>query len=302
MNARVWREQTAQYVHLLTRQQDSAVTWQIFDDGPDKDFRKARVLHGKLADVAHELQTANADGCGIFCTVSETDGKGRKRENVRGVRALFVDCDTVRPDAWHLPPSIVVESAAGPHAYWSVLDCDREQFATMQKRLAAFYRSDPKVCDLPRVMRVPGFWHCKREPVRVELAESVGHVYLLQEIMDAIPELVAPPLSPYVRSLQPSEREQMLPSERRKLAKWRDIDPLQAFQQAGMYGRHIRDDKHAVVCPWIHEHTSRDYTGQSGDTVLWTQGTNGPVFHCAHAHCDGRYLVHALSEIGAMGS
>lgn len=302
MNARTWREQTAMYVQILTGYHDEAVTWQIFDDGPDKDFRKARVLHGKLADVAHELQTANADGCGVFCTVNETDGKGRKRDNIRKVRALFVDCDTERPESWHLQPSMVVESAAGPHAYWCVVDCDLDAFAGLQKRLAAYYRSDPKVCDLPRVMRVPGFWHCKRDPVRVQLIDDFVEVYTVADVMTAIPELQTPTLSPYARSLQPSEREQMLPSERRKLAKWRDIDPLQAFQQAGMYGRHIRDDKHAVVCPWIYEHSTRDYTGQSGDTVLWTQGTNGPVFHCAHAHCDGRYLVHALAEIGAMGS
>jgi hypothetical protein len=289
------------YVQTLTGYYDESVTWQVFDDGPDKDFRKARVLHGTLADVAHELQTANADKRGVFCTVNATDGAGRKRENIRKVRALFVDCDTERPSSWHLPPSMVVESAAGPHAYWCVADCELDAFAALQKRLAAFYRSDPKVCDLPRVMRVPGFWHCKREPVRVQLAETLGEVYEVANVMQAIPELQTPPLSPYARSLQPSEREPLLPSERRKLAKWREIDPLQAFQQAGMYGRHVRDDKHAVVCPWIHEHTSRDYTGQSGDTVLWTQGTSGPVFHCAHAHCDGRYLAHALAEIGAMG-
>lgn len=303
MDARTWRNQTIRYLSMLCRVDDGAATWQIFDDGPDKDFRKARVIHGRLADVAHELQTANADGCGVFCTVNETDGKGRKRDNVRAVRALFVDCDTVRPERWHLPPSLIVESAAGPHAYWLVADCALEQFAGLQKRLAAFYQSDPKVCDLPRVMRAPGYWHCKRDPVRVELASGNGEVYRVADVLRAIPELPAPALSPYVRSLQRDERDPLLPSERRKLAKWREVDALQAFQQAGMYGRHIRDDKHAVVCPWIHEHTSRDYTGQSGDTVLWTHGSAGnAVFLCAHAHCDGRYLAHALREIGAFES
>lgn len=302
MKAKEWREQTLAYVQILTGYCDESVTWQIFDDGPDKDFRKARVLHGTVADVAHELQTANADGCGVFCTVNETDGKGRKRDNIKKVRALFVDCDTERPASWHVLPSMIVESAAGPHAYWCVADCELEQFAGLQKRLAAFYKSDPKVCDLPRVMRVPGFWHCKREPVQVYLEGLLGEVFTVDHVMRSIPELQAPSLSPYARSLQPVEREPMLPSERRKLAKWREVDALQAFRDAGMYGRHIRDDKHAVVCPWIHEHTSRDYTGQSGDTVLWTQGTAGPVFHCAHAHCDGRYLAHALAEIGAINS
>lgn len=247
MSARSWRQQTQRYLELLTRGADQPGTWQIFDDGPDKDFRKAKVLHGTLAEVGHELQTANASGCGVFCTVSETDGKGRKRENVRAVRALFVDCDMVRPDTWHLAPSFVVESAAGPHAYWSVQDCPINKFSQSQKRLAAHYKSDPKVCDLPRVMRAPGFWHLKREPFRVELVNATGIVYSLDEIMAAIPDLVAPELSPYARSLQPIAVDKLLPSERRKMAKWREVDALQAFQQSGMYGRHIRDDEHAVV-------------------------------------------------------
>ena len=43
----------------------------------------------------------------------------------------------------------------------------------MQKRLAKHYKSDPAVCDLPRIMRVPGFQHLKNlnNPQPVELID-----------------------------------------------------------------------------------------------------------------------------------
>ena len=301
MNAREWRGQTLDYIAALTGDANASLTWQLFDDGPDKDFRRARIVHGPLVELAHELQSANASKCGVFACVAQTDGKGRKAANVQRVRALFVDCDTVEPAAWHVPPSIIVRSAAGPHAYWLVDDCELTAFQSAQKRLAAHYSSDPKVCDLPRVLRVPGYWHCKREPVRVVLESAPGTRYRTADVLQDIAELSRPPLSPYVRTVPRTEREPMLPSERRKFAQWRGIDALHAFRDAGLYGRHIDGDKHAVVCPWINAHTSRDYTGLSGDTVLWTSSRDGAaVFHCAHAHCDGKYLVHALAEIGAM--
>ena len=43
---------------------------------------------------------------------------------------------------------------------------------TLQKVLAEHYGTDPSVHDLPRVMRLPGFYHRKAEPVQVKLLET----------------------------------------------------------------------------------------------------------------------------------
>ena len=62
-------------------------------------------------------------------------------------------------------PDIVVESSHGRwHTYWKADDCPLEEFTLRQKQIAAKFGSDPKVVDLPRVMRLPGFLHQKGEP------------------------------------------------------------------------------------------------------------------------------------------
>ena len=50
------------------------------------------------------------------------------------------------------------------HAYWLISDCPLETFGPTQQRLAAMFNGDPSVSDLPRVMRLPGFYHLKGEP------------------------------------------------------------------------------------------------------------------------------------------
>lgn len=63
---------------------------------------------------------------GVFVTVNEMDGRGRKRENFKAFRAVFADmdadkCKTTTP-RWPLKPSIVVASNGGVnrHVYWLI--------------------------------------------------------------------------------------------------------------------------------------------------------------------------------------
>jgi hypothetical protein len=164
-------------------------TFQTFDD-TGRRANLSRVLHGTLAEHAHALSALNARGAGVFVMVNAGDGKGRRRENVRAVRALFVDLDgaplgpvMVGP----LAPHCIVETSPGRwHAYWCVADCALEDFKTLQKALAARSNADPKVCDLARVMRVPGFDHRKRQPFRSHIVEWHDRaLYSLTELRGA---------------------------------------------------------------------------------------------------------------------
>ena len=59
------------------------------------------------------------------------------------------------------------------------------------------------------------------------------------------------------------------------------------FQSHGRYGRCIdpAEGKHAVLCPWVDEHTVKR-PANYGDTVVWeADGEKWPVFHCSHDHC-----------------
>ena len=134
-------------------------TFQTFDDAQKKEKQLSRVLFRKN----YELDDLNDHGAGIFFTVNECDGKGRKKENVTRVRAIFVDLDgsPIEPVLAY-NPHIVVESSSGKyHAYWLVDDFPMEAFTDTQKNMARMFAGDKAVNDLSRVMRVPGYYHRK---------------------------------------------------------------------------------------------------------------------------------------------
>jgi hypothetical protein len=160
-------------------------TFQTFDDNADrKDEKLAGVWVGTLRGLWSKLRRYNKSA-GVFVTVNETDGKGRAAKNIERVRAVFVDLDGAPlPGAFHVEPHVVVESSPGRwHLYWLVRDCSRDEFAPLQKRLAAHYGGDKAVHDLPRVMRLPGFVHRKRKPFRSRLVEAHDHlIYSVEEV------------------------------------------------------------------------------------------------------------------------
>lgn len=125
-------------------------------------------LHGSVDTLADQLVGANQAGAGIFFMVNAGDQRGRRAENVQRVRAHFVDLDTPGIDPLftaELPPHIVVESSVGKwHAYWlAEAGASLEEFPALQRSLAERFAGDPAVCDLPRVMRLPGFFHQKKD-------------------------------------------------------------------------------------------------------------------------------------------
>lgn len=156
---------------------ESAFTFQTFADAAGRSGL-ARILHGTLTQHADTLSDLNAKGAGVFVMVNEGDGKGRKCANVQKVRAVFVDLDgsPLNPvlDA-ALAPHCIVESSRGRwHAYWLVAGVSLEAFKGIQQALAARLGGDPKVCDLPRVMRMPGFFHRKGKPFLTRVENKIA--------------------------------------------------------------------------------------------------------------------------------
>ncbi|MCY3018937.1 MAG: AAA family ATPase [Planctomycetota bacterium] len=194
-------------VFLEHLEANGVFSFQCFDDSKDKRPELARVLHGTLAQHADELTRLNEQGAGVFVAVNATDGRGRKAENVVAVRALFVDADDVPlPEAWHVRPSIINKRDERHwHAFWAVSDMPLSEFGTAQKRLAAYYHTDPKVSDLPRVMRLPGFFHRKGEPILVTTWESRPETYTVPEVLVRLPELPASIPAPQPATLPASQ-------------------------------------------------------------------------------------------------
>lgn len=162
------------FLEALAGSPNAPMTWQTFSDAKDPKADKdplAGWLHGTLDRHAAELRRRNEQGAGIFLMANEGDGRGRKAANVVRVRAVFVDQDKPPLRPFAVPPSFIVHTSPGRYqAFWRVAGAVAlKDFTPMQERLAAFYGGDLAVKDLPHVVRVPGFFHRKREPVLVGL-------------------------------------------------------------------------------------------------------------------------------------
>lgn len=166
-------------------------TFQTFGDA-NKSGSLIRIMHGTLEEWRPKLKELNHQGAGVFFTVNETDDQGRATGNIVRVRVLVVDFDTQdfnrTFDNLPLVPSIVIESSPGKHhAYWIIEDTlPLDEFKPCQKALAAMLGSDPKICDLPRVMRVPGFLHQKGQPFMVQEVFNSGKRYTAKALKDWI--------------------------------------------------------------------------------------------------------------------
>ena len=165
------------HLGLVAGEPDPVVAWQVFDDSKT-DPKLARGFHGRLDDVLPMLRTAQARGCGIYIAVNATDGSGRKKENMRFARAVFLDLDGAPlPENWPIDPDLVVHSSSHDRVdkyqcWWLI--CPTDDWATwraMQMALAERYNGDRKCSLITQVGRCAGFDHLKRRdhPWRVRI-------------------------------------------------------------------------------------------------------------------------------------
>jgi hypothetical protein len=170
-------EQAERFVELLAGESDPVMAFQVFDD-KNAHPEWAAYKHGRLSDpeMRKWLARKNMQGCGVYVCVNATDGKGRRRANIKAARANWIDLDgTPLPATWPLEPDIINESSRGRfQVFWIIKPTtDLNLAADNQARLAAYFRADPKMTDPARVCRVPGFFHHKAKPFRSHTIESV---------------------------------------------------------------------------------------------------------------------------------
>lgn len=179
-------------------------TFQLFSDRDDGTKRRAMMLHGTYAELYDTLKRYNDEQpYGIYFTVNQTNGRGRSAKDITGIRAYFIDIDGITDpqdknaafralESGPLPPSAVVLSANGVHAYWYAAaqeSTDPDEFSRTNIHLIAAYGGDKAVKDIARVLRVPGFNHHKSEhPYRITtLTERNNRIYTAAQIREAYP-------------------------------------------------------------------------------------------------------------------
>ncbi len=197
----VWFE-AERFLRALVRTPNAPVTFKTFADSealkedPAAAKRLARILHGTLEHRWRELVALSRQGAGVFVMINEGDGRGRRRENVRALRALFAEDDRGNVSASSLPlrPSIIVQSCHGLHFYWLLVPGSPvAQFKAAQKAIAKALGTDPIVNDTPRVMRLPGFPHLKNvaAPFPVTVVDVHDATYTMNDVLAAMRDPVA---------------------------------------------------------------------------------------------------------------
>jgi hypothetical protein len=182
-----------QHVQLLTGDEDTPITFQTFPDHDGESRYAPQFFHGTVEECWPRILKLIEAGHGIFLMVNSGDFQGRSSQNVIGVRALFTDQEDeeVRKYLEHYRPSFVIQSQRGPHSYWRMRDGEPlDQFSPAQQQLASHFKTDPKVKDLPRVMRLAGSLHQKdpAKPFLVYVKEAhTERCYTIAELLAAYP-------------------------------------------------------------------------------------------------------------------
>jgi len=187
------------FLQQLSQEENPTFAFRAFTDDknllvPGSPDPNAVTRYGKFEDLQNDFIRLNNLGAGIFHTVNVTDGKGYGKANVTRIRAVFADLDGVDPEPamkFRMTPNIVVESSKGKfHCYWIVdpsTPLALAMFEPVQKAIADRFKSDPSVCDLGRVLRLPGFFHRKKEPFLVNIVSTSESpkFYTVKQILDA---------------------------------------------------------------------------------------------------------------------
>ncbi len=246
-----------------------ALTFQTFDDTKNNNRQLARIFHGSLEEHLPALIELNEQGAGVFFVVNATDLKGRKTENIVRVRALYVDLDgtPLEPilSAPLLPHIIIETSPKRYHVYWLIEGLELELFSLVQKVLIKQFNGDPSVHDLPRVMRLPGFYHRKGQPFMVHVINNDGGVpYVVSQFLQAFKIDLG-----MKQQVEIDVQDQILQElKNNKLI----LQPSSS-----------RSGAWEILCPFRESHTTGD-----GGTVYFEPNSNGyekAAFKCHHAHC-----------------
>lgn len=191
---------------------------------PNDRSGSAKPLFGGDTALIHaHCRTWDKPGWGVFfgcCTRIRGRPTGA-RADLAELVALWCDIDcykhalpkeevTKALKSCPIPPTVIIDSGGGIHAYWllretidvrlpeSSIDTAKEEIDATLRQLAGVFAGDRSVCELARVLRLPGTHNTKGGESRlVELIDCDGPRWELAELQDILawlgPVLVRPP-------------------------------------------------------------------------------------------------------------
>jgi hypothetical protein len=286
------RDAAAQFVARITGSPDTPMSWQLFDDSPKKDNKKARVLHGPLDDHFEYLRDRNDnDAAGVFVTINETNLKGRTINDIVSIRAIMMDDDEEYSNPGNLPlrPHLMVQSSKlngiqKKQNYWVCTGGDREEYDGVIERLTRDHGNDPGCVSINRVLRVPGFYH-QKDPNNRQMVEIIymndEAPYSWEEIKKAFPPIM-------------KRRRQGGPADPSF-----EKDPVfKCLKDGDWILQACPDGKIHIRCPFESEHEQKTSVSSTTYFMPNTNHYKTGHFKCHHGHCAGRTDEDFLKKIG----
>jgi hypothetical protein len=177
---------TQQHIEVIAGNRHAVMDWRVIPESEEAKQRFAKLTpekrtkmrfnyRGTLAELADVLIRKNMSGYGIFVVVNETDGLGRKKQNMVAWRCLVLDMDRAPlPEHFDVAPHLVIKTSPGKHQCSFAIERTTDIAAgeDIARRLAAYYEGDAAVCDVTHVFRVAGFFHQKGERHLVRIVQD----------------------------------------------------------------------------------------------------------------------------------
>jgi putative DNA primase/helicase len=239
----------------------------------------------------------------LWSPVAYGAAKARKAANVAAVSCLVLDIDTLVAPAllakrWedqglefviHSTHSSSLEAPKWRAIFPLAAPVPATEWKDTLRKLTlhlAGGNADPSCKDVSRMFYLPS---CPPEHVSARIARHhAGRPLDPAAVPEPAPELV--------EKAEGERRRAVLPAGAR--GDYRTLDAVALFTAHGLYGRELEAGKHAVLCPWVHEHTEQR-EADFGDTVIWeAAGGAWPTFFCSHSHCAGRGMADVIAKLG----
>ena len=147
------------------------------------------------------LTFMQSKGAGAFIAPQVFDGTGATAKNVTGIRVAITDADSdeqlesqrrfivqsgVEPSVVVASGGLTASGAEKQQFYWNLSDCPVDRFTALQLLLLSRAGTDPSVKDPPRLMRLPGFPHQKREPRMTRIVAITDRIYDCRSFMQRV--------------------------------------------------------------------------------------------------------------------
>ena len=150
------------------------VCFRVFSDKPGSAFsgQKLECELSRFGEFEKTLKAHNEQERGVYFVVNYG---GNDDASITRINAQFAEMDDVRLEeqlariqAFPLEPSLIVKTRKSLHCYWLMKSAKMENFRRIQRKLVAQFGADPACVNESRVLRLPGFYHCKEDPIMVQ--------------------------------------------------------------------------------------------------------------------------------------